>query len=257
MQQGGNGEVAEVVSSGLVSQRQATWGLVQTPPSNQSYERESFFLGGGGGLEERVQQQGVEKRRETEREREGIAAVAWTSFPHREHGNISALFFFPSFPRHSFIILHRCEAGATLAETRRGSLHAEALIPPLFFSVSLSLSYSLSRECNWVHGVERRSTDFYTSGGLFLNTLAMAIILARRSPAPGGATDACDYIFCCRHCLTRLFLVKHRMCHSDSDKSKVVLLRPRHFFFHDVYMSRESRKNGYVTLIYINIQHIL
>lgn len=103
----------------------------------------------------------MEKRRETEGARDCRSCLG--SVPHREHGNISALSFFFSLPRHSFIILHRCEAGATLAEAWRGSPHAEALIAPLFFS-SLSLSFSPS----WVYGVEPSSTNLYTSGGTLL-----------------------------------------------------------------------------------------
>lgn len=116
-----------------------------------------------------------------------------SSVPHREHGNISARFFFSlPFPRHSFIILHRCEAGATLAEARRGSLHAEALIPPLFF---FTLSFSPSHERNWVHRVKARSTDLYTSRGLLLNTLAIANRLRAILSGPLGASVACDYIY--------------------------------------------------------------
>lgn len=165
-----------------------------------------------GGWGERERQQGGVGGKAGNGGREGLPQLPELRSPQRARKYFCALFFFLPFPRHGFIILHRCEAGATLAEARRGSLHAEALIPPLSF---FTLSFSPSHEPNWVHRVKARSTDLYTSRGLLLNTLPIVIVFKRYFPAL-LALQWLVITFMLQSLLhlstPAYFLVKYRMC---------------------------------------------
>lgn len=189
--------------------------------------RKVFFFPGEGGGGFRC------GKKAGNRGREGLPQLPGLRSPQRARKYFSNLFFFFFSPTQFYYSAQmRGWRYPGRGSEREPSCWGTDPTPLFFFPVPLSLSFSLSRERSWVHRVEPRGTDLYTSGELFWSTRAITMILARCFTALGGASAACHDISAAvtaSPANARLLLVKYRMCHSDSDKSrpKVVLLRPR------------------------------
>lgn len=151
--QGGRGEVAEVVSYGLVIQWQAMGGVTQTLLSHQSHETQEGFWGvAKSGNSNKVWKKGGKQRER------GIAAVAWALFPTESTEIFQRSLSFFLFP--DTVLLFCTDARLALPWQRlgEGALMLRHWSHPSFFPLSHSFSPS------WDHGVEVSSPNLYTNG---------------------------------------------------------------------------------------------